>query len=170
MSILELVISSAGQSKGLSLNTCTKGSRSKTTCGGRHLITPGMPFLWGISFHFLGEMYIGGQEHFYLETHCTLAVPKGEDGEMELFASTQNPMKTQVFLMNLVPKRQLFLSFRLDEWLFYSCSYFVLQLKNHTGLELSVGFKVHIHPAGVPNLFPGDSEIFLLSTHLCQEE
>uniref|UniRef100_A0A663MEB2 Xanthine dehydrogenase n=1 Tax=Athene cunicularia TaxID=194338 RepID=A0A663MEB2_ATHCN len=43
-----------------------------------------------------GEMYLGGQEHFYLETHCTLAVPKGEDGEMELFVSTQNLMKTQV--------------------------------------------------------------------------
>uniref|UniRef100_A0A663MG09 Xanthine dehydrogenase n=1 Tax=Athene cunicularia TaxID=194338 RepID=A0A663MG09_ATHCN len=42
-----------------------------------------------------GEMYLGGQEHFYLETHCTLAVPKGEDGEMELFVSTQNLMKTQ---------------------------------------------------------------------------
>lgn len=41
-------------------------------------------------------MYIGGQEHFYLETHCTVAVPKGEGGEMELFVSTQNLMKTQV--------------------------------------------------------------------------
>uniref|UniRef100_A0A8C3L9W2 Xanthine dehydrogenase/oxidase n=1 Tax=Chrysolophus pictus TaxID=9089 RepID=A0A8C3L9W2_CHRPC len=48
------------------------------------------------SDHVLEEMYIGGQEHFYLETHCTLAVPKGEDGEMELFVSTQNLMKTQV--------------------------------------------------------------------------
>ncbi|NXV76184.1 XDH oxidase, partial [Atlantisia rogersi] len=44
-----------------------------------------------------GEMYLGGQEHFYLETHCTVAVPKGEDGEMELFVSTQNLMKTQEF-------------------------------------------------------------------------
>uniref|UniRef100_A0A2I3GYL8 Xanthine dehydrogenase n=1 Tax=Nomascus leucogenys TaxID=61853 RepID=A0A2I3GYL8_NOMLE len=43
-----------------------------------------------------GEIYIGGQEHFYLETHCTIAVPKGEAGEMELFVSTQNTMKTQV--------------------------------------------------------------------------
>lgn len=43
-----------------------------------------------------GELYIGGQEHFYMETHCTIAVPKGEAGEMELFASTQNAMKTQV--------------------------------------------------------------------------
>uniref|UniRef100_A0A803T4P5 Xanthine dehydrogenase n=1 Tax=Anolis carolinensis TaxID=28377 RepID=A0A803T4P5_ANOCA len=43
-----------------------------------------------------GEMYLGGQEHFYLETHCTIAVPKKEDGEMELFVSTQNLTKTQV--------------------------------------------------------------------------
>lgn len=43
-----------------------------------------------------GELYIGGQEHFYLETHCTIAVPKGEAGEMELFVSTQNTMNTQV--------------------------------------------------------------------------
>ncbi|XP_061480984.1 xanthine dehydrogenase/oxidase [Rhineura floridana] len=47
-----------------------------------------------------GEMYIGGQEHFYLEAHCTIAVPKGEDGEMELFVSTQNPAKTQEFVAN----------------------------------------------------------------------
>ena len=43
-----------------------------------------------------GELYIGGQDHFYLETHCTIAIPKGEEGEMELFVSTQNAMKTQV--------------------------------------------------------------------------
>ncbi|KAL3045459.1 hypothetical protein OYC64_013683 [Pagothenia borchgrevinki] len=41
-----------------------------------------------------GEMHIGGQEHFYLETNVTLAVPR-EDGEMELFVSTQAPTKTQ---------------------------------------------------------------------------
>lgn len=46
------------------------------------------------------EMYLGGQEHFYLETHCTLAVPKGENGVMELFVSTQNPTKTQEFAAN----------------------------------------------------------------------
>uniref|UniRef100_A0A4W4HGA0 xanthine dehydrogenase n=1 Tax=Electrophorus electricus TaxID=8005 RepID=A0A4W4HGA0_ELEEL len=43
-----------------------------------------------------GEIHIGGQEHFYLETNCTLAVPRGEDGEMELFVSTQSTAKTQV--------------------------------------------------------------------------
>lgn len=42
-----------------------------------------------------GECLIGGQEHFYLETHATLAVPKLEDNEMEVFASTQNPSETQ---------------------------------------------------------------------------
>uniref|UniRef100_G3PRZ7 Xanthine dehydrogenase/oxidase n=1 Tax=Gasterosteus aculeatus TaxID=69293 RepID=G3PRZ7_GASAC len=42
-----------------------------------------------------GEMHIGGQEHFYLETNVTLAVPRGEDGEMELFVSTQAAAKTQ---------------------------------------------------------------------------
>lgn len=49
-----------------------------------------------------GEVYIGGQEHFYLETHCTIAVPKGEQGEMELFVSTQNTMKTQSFVANML--------------------------------------------------------------------
>nr|DBA27333.1 TPA: hypothetical protein GDO54_011493 [Pyxicephalus adspersus] len=43
-----------------------------------------------------GEIHIGGQEHFYLETNCCIAVPKGEDGEMELYASTQNTTETQV--------------------------------------------------------------------------
>lgn len=42
-----------------------------------------------------GEARMGGQEHFYLETHCTIAVPKGEDDEMEIFCSTQNPTETQ---------------------------------------------------------------------------
>lgn len=42
-----------------------------------------------------GEMRVGGQEHFYLETHACIAIPKGEDGEVELIASTQNPTATQ---------------------------------------------------------------------------
>lgn len=48
--------------------------------------------VWGPT----GEIHMGGQEHFYLETNCTLAVPRGEDGEMELFVSTQSATKTQV--------------------------------------------------------------------------
>jgi hypothetical protein len=42
-----------------------------------------------------GELHIGGQEHFYLETNAILVVPK-EDGEMEVFHSTQNANVTQL--------------------------------------------------------------------------
>ena len=45
---------------------------------------------------------MGGQEHFYLETHAVLAVPKGEDSEMEMFVSTQNPSETQVCRLDLM--------------------------------------------------------------------
>ncbi|KAH8883677.1 xanthine dehydrogenase [Thozetella sp. PMI_491] len=46
---------------------------------------------------FTGVARMGGQEHFYLETNATLAVPKPEDGEMEIFSSTQNPNEAQVY-------------------------------------------------------------------------
>ncbi len=36
-----------------------------------------------------GVVRVGGQDHFYLETHGCRAVPKGENGEMELVPSTQ---------------------------------------------------------------------------------
>ncbi|XP_028905631.1 xanthine dehydrogenase/oxidase-like isoform X2 [Ornithorhynchus anatinus] len=49
-----------------------------------------------------GEVYIGGQKHFYLETHCTIAVPKGESGEMELFVSTQNINVTQRYVSKVL--------------------------------------------------------------------
>ena len=52
------------------------------------------------------------QEHFYLETQATIAVPKGEDGEMELFVSTQNPTLTQV-------RKQLFFSWLKGEFSLY---------------------------------------------------
>lgn len=41
-----------------------------------------------------GVARIGGQEHFYLETQACVIVPKPEDGEMEVFSSTQNPTET----------------------------------------------------------------------------
>lgn len=43
---------------------------------------------------FSGVARMGGQEHFYLETNACVAIPKGEDGEMEIYASTQNPTET----------------------------------------------------------------------------
>ena len=42
-----------------------------------------------------GEMRTGAQDHFYLETQAVLAVPQLEDGEMQIFASTQDPTGTQ---------------------------------------------------------------------------
>uniref|UniRef100_A0A8C8BNZ6 Aldehyde oxidase 1 n=1 Tax=Otus sunia TaxID=257818 RepID=A0A8C8BNZ6_9STRI len=38
-----------------------------------------------------GEIRIGGQEHFYMETQSVLVVPKGEDNEMDVYVSTQHP-------------------------------------------------------------------------------
>uniref|UniRef100_A0A8D3BQ73 Aldehyde oxidase 5 n=1 Tax=Scophthalmus maximus TaxID=52904 RepID=A0A8D3BQ73_SCOMX len=41
------------------------------------------------------EIYMGGQEHFYMETQGLIAVPKGENEEMDLFVSTQHAALTQ---------------------------------------------------------------------------
>lgn len=46
---------------------------------------------------FEGIARMGGQEHFYLETNACLVVPKPEDGEIEVFSSTQNPTETQTY-------------------------------------------------------------------------
>ncbi|XP_071486970.1 xanthine dehydrogenase/oxidase-like [Diadema antillarum] len=43
-----------------------------------------------------GEVKVGGEEHFYLETQCAFVIPKGEDKEFEVFSSTQNPTDAQV--------------------------------------------------------------------------
>jgi xanthine dehydrogenase/oxidase len=47
---------------------------------------------------FEGVTRMGGQEHFYLETQASVVVPKPEDGEMEVFSSTQNPTETQTIV------------------------------------------------------------------------
>jgi hypothetical protein len=36
-----------------------------------------------------GEARVGGQQHFYLEPQASLAIPKGEKGEIELYTTTQ---------------------------------------------------------------------------------
>ncbi|KAF2277647.1 xanthine dehydrogenase [Westerdykella ornata] len=51
---------------------------------------------------FTGTARMGGQEHFYLETNACVAVPKPEDGEMEIFSSTQNPSETQAYVAKVV--------------------------------------------------------------------
>ena len=47
---------------------------------------------------FTGIARMGGQEHFYLETNASVVIPKPEDGEMEVWASTQNPTETQAYV------------------------------------------------------------------------
>ena len=42
-----------------------------------------------------GELRSGAQEHFYMEPQTCLAVPTKEDGEMIVYASTQNPTEAQ---------------------------------------------------------------------------
>jgi xanthine dehydrogenase/oxidase len=44
----------------------------------------------GKEFVFEGKCRIGGQEHFYLETHGCLVIPKGENNEMLVYSSTQS--------------------------------------------------------------------------------
>ena len=44
--------------------------------------------------HISGEGKIGGQEHFYLETNCTVVLPS-DNGHLEVHSSTQNCSKTQ---------------------------------------------------------------------------
>ncbi|XP_058405526.1 aldehyde oxidase-like isoform X1 [Diceros bicornis minor] len=42
-----------------------------------------------------GEVHVGGQEHFYMETQSMLVVPKGEDQEIDVYVSTQIPKYVQ---------------------------------------------------------------------------
>lgn len=42
-----------------------------------------------------GEIRLGGQEHFYMETQSMLVIPVGEEKEMKVFVSTQHPTMAQ---------------------------------------------------------------------------
>lgn len=52
----------------------------------------------GISLclHLTGEVHVGGQEHFYMETQRVLVIPKTEDNELDIYVSTQDPTHVQV--------------------------------------------------------------------------
>jgi len=50
-----------------------------------------------------GHFAIGGQDHFYLEGHIAMAVP-GEDGDLIIYSSTQNPTETQLVIAHLLSK------------------------------------------------------------------
>ena len=47
-----------------------------------------------------GEIGIGGQEHFYLETHSVRAVPTGEDGEITVHSGEQDATRVQVSVVH----------------------------------------------------------------------
>jgi len=49
-----------------------------------------------------GVARMSAQEHFYLETQCSLVIPKKEDDEIEIFASTQNPTETQHMVAHIL--------------------------------------------------------------------
>lgn len=49
-----------------------------------------------------GTVSVGGQNHFYLETQASIVVPRGEDDEYEVYASTQNPTETQLLVAEVL--------------------------------------------------------------------
>ncbi|KAI0520687.1 xanthine dehydrogenase [Xylaria bambusicola] len=51
---------------------------------------------------FTGVTRMGGQEHFYLETNACVAIPKPEDGEMEIWTSSQNPTESQAYATKIL--------------------------------------------------------------------
>jgi len=48
-----------------------------------------------------GEIKTGGQEHWYLETQSSIAIP-GEDKDMKVFSSTQHPSETQAIVAEVL--------------------------------------------------------------------
>ncbi|XP_037955545.1 xanthine dehydrogenase-like [Teleopsis dalmanni] len=50
---------------------------------------------------FEGSCRMGGQEHFYLETHACVAIPRDSD-EIELFCSTQHPSEVQKLVSHVL--------------------------------------------------------------------
>lgn len=48
-----------------------------------------------------GDLFVGGQDHFYLETHVSWAVPE-PDGSVHLYSSTQHPSETQGVVANVL--------------------------------------------------------------------
>ncbi|MEM8794930.1 MAG: xanthine dehydrogenase molybdopterin binding subunit [Pseudomonadota bacterium] len=50
--------------------------------------------LEGAEHRVRGRLFVGGQDHFYLEGHIALAIP-GEDDQMTVWSSTQHPSEVQ---------------------------------------------------------------------------
>lgn len=48
-----------------------------------------------------GELHIGGQEHFYLESQVAIVIP-GEQGQMTVHSSTQHPSEVQMMVAEVL--------------------------------------------------------------------
>jgi xanthine dehydrogenase large subunit len=48
-----------------------------------------------------GEVMIGAQDHFYLETHASWVIPDGE-GNYQVYSSTQHPTETQIIVARVL--------------------------------------------------------------------
>jgi len=57
--------------------------------------------LAGAAHVFSGELEFAGQEHFYLETHCALALVD-ENGQVFVQSSTQHPSETQEIVAHVL--------------------------------------------------------------------
>ncbi|XP_025022291.1 aldehyde oxidase [Python bivittatus] len=49
-----------------------------------------------------GEIHIGGQEHFYLETNSVFVIPRKEDNTMDIYVSTQDAALVQEFVASVL--------------------------------------------------------------------
>ena len=54
-----------------------------------------------------GEVHVAGPKHMYMEPNVCLAIPK-EDGEMDIFVSTQDAHGTQVTLSKKIEILQMY--------------------------------------------------------------
>lgn len=75
------------------------GIAGKSFTGEPHVIERGdvQAALEAAPHRLSGTVDNGGQEHFYLETHASLAVP-GEDRQMKVYSSTQHPSEVQILV------------------------------------------------------------------------
>lgn len=64
-----------------------------------------------------GSLRIGGQDHFYLETHCCRAIPLNEHNEIEIISATQSPSELQVYTTKIIINKNKV------KWLFFKMKY-----------------------------------------------
>jgi xanthine dehydrogenase/oxidase len=51
--------------------------------------------------HVEGSLYMGGQEHFYLETNASVAIPT-DNNCLEIYSSTQNITESQIYVSSVL--------------------------------------------------------------------